>query len=160
MNRIDVFDSDFNDSEEEEDEEEDHDEEQDEGTKRVTTTKQPSSSAGGGEIYNKIAQYFHPSVVEAARIQFRSLAAAAPPQPSSQNALDTTVSTSTARALLIKKKQRKTKKKHRRKRMECWNCIALAKFGKNSGELFAEIKGYATSIATDATATTVDSRTE
>lgn len=112
VNRIDVFDSDFNDSEEDEDEE--HDEEQDERPKKVTATKQlqPSSSSfGGGEIYNKIAQYFHPSVVDAARIQLRSLAAAAPPQPSSQNVLDTTVSTSTARALLIKKKSKEKQKK-------------------------------------------------
>lgn len=132
INRIDVFDSDFNDSEEEEDDESSDAVEQQIRQQEKQATSMAAGAAkhrGGapkkattkaqppGEIYNKIAEYFHPAVAEAARIQYKSLAAAAAaavaaghPQPPLAAAARSSTS-SAARSLIIKKKSKEKQKK-------------------------------------------------
>jgi hypothetical protein len=125
VNKVDVFDSDFNDSEEEEDDENNEAEELElrRQEKRQTTMAAAASKYRGGaarritihdqsssgETYNKVAEYFHPTVVEAARIQYRTLFATAVAK--TQTAAATAATSSTARSLILKKKSKEKQKR-------------------------------------------------
>jgi hypothetical protein len=73
--------------------------------RRVTIHDQSSS----GETYNKVAEYFHPTVVEAARIQYRTLFATAVAK--TQPTAATATTSSTARSLILKKKSKEKQKR-------------------------------------------------